>query len=143
MKCWVQSIQMRRWRALIHPALLAPDGLSGEVRQWQDLSFLLRLCPPFMCDSRGACSRRRTTVTSRHLVMIFSIYCSFFSFIWCSIFTFHQRAALMAILAFRFLACTSLFVHGHHALRERSFRIRTVGCSANILGLTKLVVEFH
>ena len=26
MKCWVQSIQMRRWRALIHPALLAPDG---------------------------------------------------------------------------------------------------------------------
>ena len=47
MKCWVQSIQMRRSRALIHPALLAPDGMSGEVRQWQDLSFLLRLCPFF------------------------------------------------------------------------------------------------
>ena len=70
MKCWVQSIQMRRSRALIHPALLAPDGMSGEVRQWRDLSFLLRLYPFFMCDSLGAYSRRRTILTSRHLVVL-------------------------------------------------------------------------
>ena len=33
--------------------------------------------------------------------------------------TFRTHAALMAILAFRYLACTSLFVHGHHVFRER------------------------
>ena len=79
--------------------------------------------PFFMCDSLGACSRRRTIVTSRHLVKFFSIHCSFFSFIWCSLFTFspfqfRTHAALMAILAFKFLARTSLFVHGHHAFRN-------------------------
>ena len=37
--------------------------------------------PFFMCDSLGACSRRRTIVTSRHLVKFFSIHCSFFSFL--------------------------------------------------------------
>ena len=80
MKCWVQSIQMRRSRALIHPAFLAPDGMSGEVRQWRDLSFLVRLCPFFMCDSLGAYSRRRTILTSRHLVVPFHLIVFFLSF---------------------------------------------------------------
>ena len=59
----------------------APDGLSGEVGQWQDFLFLLRLCPFFVCDCLGACSRRRTILTSRHLVVPFSSHRYFFSFI--------------------------------------------------------------
>ena len=99
---------MRRWRALIHPALLAPDGLSGEVRQWQDFSFLLRLCPFFMCDSLGACSRRRTTVTSRHLVMIFQfIAVSFLSLDFaCSLFHFSHACGSDG--------CISLQIFGVH-----------------------------
>ena len=57
--------------------------------------------PFFMCDSLGACSRRRTIVTSRHLVKFFSIHCSFFSFIWCSLFTFSPFHFFLFILSAR------------------------------------------
>ena len=135
----MQSIQMRRWRALIHPALLAPDGMSGEVRQWRDLSFLLRLCPFFMCDSLGACSRRRTILTSRHLVVLLHLIVFFLSFCFAvsrylvvpsfiaSLFLFFHyvlhfhryifrtHAALRAILAFQIFSVHFVFLHGSHA----------------------------
>ena len=140
MKCWVQSIQMRRWRALIHPALLAPDGMSGEVRQWRDLSFLLRLCPFFMCDSLGAYSRRRTILASRHLIVLFShrIFLSFCFAISCHLvvpffiaslflffhyvlhfhrYIFRTHAALRAILAFQIFSVHFVFLHGSHVFR--------------------------
>ena len=143
MKCWVQSIQMRRSRALIHPAFLAPDGMSGEVRQWRDLSFLLRLCPFFMCDSLGAYSRRRTILTSRHLVVLLHLIVFFLSFCFAvsrylvvpsfiaSLFLFFHyvlhfhryifrtHAALRAILAFQIFSVHFVFLQGSHAFRYR------------------------
>ena len=114
MKCWVQSIQMRRSRALINPALLAPDGRSGEVRQWRDPSFLLRLCPFFMCDSLGAYSRRRTILTSRHLVVLLHLIVSFLSF--C--FAISRYLVVPSFIA-------SLFLFFHYVLHIHRYIFRT------------------
>ena len=129
MKCWVQSIQMRRSRALINPALLAPDGRSGEVRQWRDLSFLLRLCPFFVCDSLGACSWRRTILTSRHLVVLFHliVFILFRSFASFSRSFFHR--IVISFLSLRFAFSSLYFSHacsseGYSSLPDfqRAFR---------------------
>ena len=55
--------------------------------------------PFFVCDSLGACSRRRTILTSRHLVVSFSSHPYFFSFILFCIFivTFFARMQLWGL----------------------------------------------
>ena len=95
--------------------------MSGKVRQWQDLSFLLRLCPFFVCDCLGACSRRRTILTSRHLVVPFFIASLFLFFHYVLHFhryIFRTPAALRAILAFQIFSVHFVFLHGSNAFRD-------------------------
>ena len=113
---------MRRWRALIHPALLAPDGMSGEVRQWQDLAFLLRPCLFFRVRQS-----RRLLAEAYHFdiasfgrsFFIASLFLFFHSVLHFHRYIFRTHAALGAILAFQIFSVHFFFLHGSHAFRNR------------------------
>ena len=92
-----------------------------------------------MCDSLGAYSRRRTILTSRHLVVLLHLIVFFLSFCFAvsrhlfvpffiaSLFLFFHyvlhfhryifrtHAALRAILAFQIFSVHFVFLHGYHA----------------------------
>ena len=121
MKCWVQSIQMRRWRAFIHPAILAPDGMSGEVRQWQDLAFLLRPCPFFRVrqSRRLLAAAYHFDIASFGRYFFFSTLLFFHSVLHFNFYIFRTHAALGAILAFQIFSVHFFFLHGSHAFRNR------------------------
>ena len=118
MKCWVQSLQMRRSRALINPALLAPDGMSGEVRQWQDLAFLLRPCLFFRVRQS-----RRLLAEAYHFdiasfgrsFFIASLFLFFHSVLHFHFYIFRTHAALVAILAFQIFSVHFFLLHGSYA----------------------------
>ena len=109
------AIQTRRWRALIHPTLLAPDGLSGEVRQWQDLSFLLRLRPWRLI---AAADHFDIASLSRSF-FIASLFLFFHSVLHFHRYIFRTHATLGAILAFQIFSVHFFFLHGSHAFRYR------------------------
>ena len=141
MKCWVQSIQMRRSRALIHSAF------SGARRRlWGSptvaRSFISAAAMPFfhVRQSRRlfaaanhfdiasfGCSFSSHRIflsfcfaVSRHLVVPFFIASLFLFFHYVLHFhryIFRTHAALRAILAFQIFSVHFVFLHGSHASR--------------------------